>query len=45
VFLRGYSNPCGRQPGSIPQLTTFGIDNAGELYAGTSGGRVYKLAP
>jgi hypothetical protein len=23
----------------------FGVDNDGELYAGTSGGRVYKLTP
>ena len=33
-----------REPGSISRLTTFGVDNAGELYAGTSSGRVYKLS-
>ena len=34
-----------REPGSIPQLTTFGVDNARELYAGTSSGRIYRLSP
>jgi hypothetical protein len=34
-----------REPGSIGRLTTFGVDNAGELYAGTGRGRIYKLAP
>jgi glucose/arabinose dehydrogenase len=34
-----------REPGSIRRLATFGVDNAGELYAGTGGGRVYKLSP
>jgi glucose/arabinose dehydrogenase len=34
-----------KEPGSIGQLTTFGVDNSGELYAGTGGGRLYKLAP
>ncbi|HYY03400.1 MAG TPA: PQQ-dependent sugar dehydrogenase [Gaiellaceae bacterium] len=34
-----------REPGSVGRVTTFGVDNAGELYAGTGGGRIYKLAP
>jgi glucose/arabinose dehydrogenase len=34
-----------REPGSIGQLATFGVDNSGELYAGTSRGRIYKLSP
>jgi glucose/arabinose dehydrogenase len=34
-----------REPGSIPRLTTFGVDDAGELYAGTGTGRIVKLRP
>jgi hypothetical protein len=41
----GTAADARREPGSIRRLTTFGVDNAGELYAGTSGGRVYKLSP
>jgi glucose/arabinose dehydrogenase len=33
-----------REPGRIADLTTFGEDAAGELYAGTGGGRIYKLS-
>jgi glucose/arabinose dehydrogenase len=34
-----------KESGTIRQLTTFGVDNAGELYAGTGSGRILKLAP
>jgi glucose/arabinose dehydrogenase len=33
-----------REPGRIGQLTTFGEDAAGELYAGTGDGRIYRLS-
>jgi glucose/arabinose dehydrogenase len=33
-----------REPRRIGDLTTFGEDAAGELYAGTGGGRIYKLS-
>jgi glucose/arabinose dehydrogenase len=34
-----------REPGRIGGLTTFGLDAAGELYAGTEGGRIFRLSP
>ena len=43
--MRNATADVRREPGSIPRLTTFGVDNAGELYAGTGSGRIYKLAP
>jgi glucose/arabinose dehydrogenase len=43
--ITGGSAEVRREPGSIGQLTTFGVDNVGELYAGTGRGRIYKLAP
>ncbi len=33
-----------REPGTISNLSTFGLDSARELYAGTGDGRIYKLA-
>jgi glucose/arabinose dehydrogenase len=32
-----------REPFTVPQLTSFGEDAAGELYLATGGGRIYKL--
>ena len=32
-------------PVSLPSLTTFGEDSAGDLYAATSGGSLYRFAP
>jgi hypothetical protein len=29
----------------VGSITTFGQDNAGELYLGTGGGEIFKLAP
>jgi glucose/arabinose dehydrogenase len=43
--ITGGAAETRKELGSIPRLATFGVDNAGELYAGTSSGRVYKLAP
>src|SRR5918911_4684497 len=40
--VNGANAETRREPGSIPRLTTFGVDNAGELYAGTGSGRIYK---
>ena len=34
-----------REPFTVPFLTTFGEDAAGELYLGTGSGRVFVLAP
>ncbi len=31
--------------GAVPLITTFGEDRQGELYAGTIGGTLYRLAP
>jgi hypothetical protein len=33
-----------REPFTIPELSTFGEDARGELYAASHSGRVYKLA-
>ena len=33
-----------QEPFHVGSLTTFGVDTAGELYLGTGGGRIYKLA-
>jgi glucose/arabinose dehydrogenase len=41
----GSASEQRKEPGPISRLTTFGVDNAGELYAGTGSGRVYKLSP
>jgi glucose/arabinose dehydrogenase len=41
----GRATETRKEPGTIRQLTTFGVDNAGELYAGTGSGRILKLAP
>jgi glucose/arabinose dehydrogenase len=43
--MNGGSAETRREPGTISRLTTFGVDNVGELYAGTGRGRIYKLAP
>jgi glucose/arabinose dehydrogenase len=43
--MNGGTAEARREPGSIGQLTTFGVDTAGELYAGTGSGRIYKLVP
>jgi glucose/arabinose dehydrogenase len=40
----GRAQEVRREPGRIGSLTTFGTDAAGELYAGTGNGRIYKLA-
>jgi glucose/arabinose dehydrogenase len=40
----GSAQEVRREPGRIGSLTTFGKDAAGELYAGTGNGRIYKLA-
>jgi glucose/arabinose dehydrogenase len=43
--MNGGSAEVRREAGTIGRLTTFGVDNAGELYAGTVNGRIYKIAP
>jgi glucose/arabinose dehydrogenase len=40
----GKATDVQREPSTLRGLTTFGEDAAGELYAGTQGGRVYKLS-
>jgi glucose/arabinose dehydrogenase len=40
----GNAQEVRREPGRIGSLTTFGKDAAGELYAGTGNGRIYKLS-
>jgi glucose/arabinose dehydrogenase len=39
-----YAGGKATQIGSVPQLTSFGEDAAGELYAVSQGGSVFKLA-
>jgi hypothetical protein len=34
-----------KEPFRVGSITTFGQDNAGELYLGTGGGEIFKLAP
>ena len=34
-----------REPFRVGSLTSFGEDNAGELYLATENGRIFKLAP
>jgi glucose/arabinose dehydrogenase len=43
--MNGGAAEARREPGSIGRLTTFGVDPAGELYAGTGTGRISKLGP
>jgi len=40
----GHEVDVRREPFQVPSLTTFGEDAAGELYAGTDNGRIFKLA-
>jgi glucose/arabinose dehydrogenase len=40
----GRAEDVRREPTRIGSLTTFGKDAAGELYAGSGNGRIYKLA-
>jgi glucose/arabinose dehydrogenase len=42
--VRGKLRSVRREPFRIPSLSSFGQDAAGELYAVSLGGRVYKLA-
>jgi len=39
----GSATDARREPFRVDELTTFGVDAAGELYLGTGGGRIYKL--
>lgn len=39
----GRATDVRREPGHIGSLSTFGVDNSGELYAGTTSGRIYKF--
>jgi glucose/arabinose dehydrogenase len=41
----GKATDVRREPFDVPDLTTFGEDARGELYAASQGGRVYKLMP
>jgi glucose/arabinose dehydrogenase len=43
-IANGSATDVRREPSTIRDLTTFGEDAAGELYAGTGGGRIYKLS-
>jgi glucose/arabinose dehydrogenase len=43
-IANGRAADVRREPGRIADLTTFGEDVAGELYAGTGGGRIFKLS-
>jgi glucose/arabinose dehydrogenase len=39
----GSATDAQREPFKVDELTTFGVDAAGELYLGTGSGRIYKL--
>jgi glucose/arabinose dehydrogenase len=39
----GSATDVQREPFRVGELTTFGVDAAGELYFGTGGGRIYRL--
>jgi glucose/arabinose dehydrogenase len=43
-IANGRATDVRREPGRIGNLTTFGLDAAGELYAGTGDGGIYKIA-
>ncbi len=43
-IANGSATEVRRESPTIGELTTFGEDAAGELYAGTGGGRIYKLS-
>lgn len=40
----GAATDVRREPFTVPQLTSFGEDAAGQLYLATGGGRIYRLA-
>jgi glucose/arabinose dehydrogenase len=42
---KGKAGPPAQLPGSIPNLSSFGLDGRGELYAVSLDGGLYRLAP
>jgi hypothetical protein len=39
----GTASGVRREPFRVPELTSFGEDAAGEIYAASRGGKIYRL--